>query len=34
MKKDSKKRADELFAFSFFGFEIDANRFSIKFYIS
>ena len=33
MKKGDYKRAYELFGFSFLGFEIGANRFSIKFYI-
>ena len=33
-KKGNNKRAYELFAFSFLGFEICANRFSIKFFIS
>ena len=30
MKKGDKKRAYELFGFSFLVFEIDANRFSIQ----
>ena len=30
MKKDNQKRAHEVFGFSFLGFEIGANRFSIK----
>ena len=34
MKKDDWKRAYDLFRFSFLGFEIGANRFSIKFRIS
>ena len=34
MKKGNKKRAYKLFAFSFFEFEIGANRFSIKFCIN
>ena len=33
MKKVNKKRIYELFAFSFLGFEIGVNRFSIKFCI-
>ena len=33
MKKGNQKRAYELFAFSLLGFEIGANRFSIKFCI-
>ena len=33
MKKENYKRAYELFGFPFLGFEIGANRFSIKFCI-